>query len=46
MMDRLTDEERQEFSWTILFADDIGICGEGREQVEENMEKRRCALER
>ena len=46
VMDRLTDEVRQEAPWTMMFADDIAICSENREQVEENLEKWRHALER
>ncbi|KAI5621838.1 gastrula zinc finger protein XlCGF28.1-like [Silurus asotus] len=34
LMDRLTDEVRQESPWTMMFADDIVICGESNEQVE------------
>ena len=45
-MDRLTDEVRQESPWTMMFADDIVICSESREQVEEHLEKWRCVLER
>ncbi|KAF7655893.1 hypothetical protein LDENG_00048720, partial [Lucifuga dentata] len=46
VMDRLTDEVRQESPWTMMFADDIVICSESREQVEENLERWRYALER
>nr|XP_033493144.1 uncharacterized protein LOC117263658 [Epinephelus lanceolatus] len=46
VMDRLTDEVRQECPWTMMFADDIVICSESREQVEENLERWRNALER
>ena len=34
IMNRLTDELRRESPWTILFADDIVICEETREEVE------------
>ena len=34
IMDRLTDEVRREPPWTMLFADDIVICKETREEVE------------
>ncbi|KAK3572272.1 hypothetical protein QTP86_029686 [Hemibagrus guttatus] len=47
VMDQLSEEVRQESSWTMMFADDIVICSESRgEQVEENLERWRCALER
>ncbi|KAI5614481.1 growth/differentiation factor 11 isoform X1 [Silurus asotus] len=38
VMDRLTDEVRQESPWTMMFADDI-ICGESKEQVEKSLER-------
>ncbi|XP_065664573.1 uncharacterized protein LOC136086217 [Hydra vulgaris] len=44
-MDRLTDEVRQESLWTMMFADDIVICSESREQVEVNLERWRYAQE-
>ncbi|KAK3517885.1 hypothetical protein QTP70_026212 [Hemibagrus guttatus] len=44
-MDQLS-EVRQESPWTMMFADDIVICSESREQVEENLERWRFALER
>ncbi|KAK3506303.1 hypothetical protein QTP70_017471, partial [Hemibagrus guttatus] len=46
VVDQLSEEVRQEFYWTIMFADDIVICSESREQVEENLERWRFALER
>ncbi|KAK3548436.1 hypothetical protein QTP70_013068, partial [Hemibagrus guttatus] len=46
VMDQLSEEVRQESPWTIMFADDIVICSESREQVEENLERWRFALER
>ena len=39
VMDRLTDEVRQEAPWTMLFADDIVICSETKQQAEDNLEK-------
>ncbi|KAK3516475.1 hypothetical protein QTP70_017279 [Hemibagrus guttatus] len=45
-MDQLSEKVRQEFPWTMMFADDIVICSESREQVEENQERWRFALER
>ena len=46
VMDRLTDEVRQESPWTMMFADDIVICEKNREQVEASLERWRYALER
>ncbi|KAK3544907.1 hypothetical protein QTP86_029244, partial [Hemibagrus guttatus] len=46
MMDQLSEEVKQESPWTMMFADDIVICSESREQVEENPERWRFALER
>ncbi|KAK3522565.1 hypothetical protein QTP86_024985, partial [Hemibagrus guttatus] len=46
VMDQLSEEVRQESPWKMMFADDIVICSESREQVEENLERWRFALER
>ena len=46
IMDRLTDEVRKEPPWTMLFADDIVICEETREEVEQRIECWWYALER
>ena len=46
IMDRLADEVRRESPWTMLFADDIVICEETREEVERRLESWRYALER
>ncbi|KAK3542480.1 hypothetical protein QTP86_027733 [Hemibagrus guttatus] len=46
VMDQLSEEVRQESPWTMMFADDIVICSESREQVEENLERWRFALVR
>ena len=46
IMDRLTDELRREPPWTMLFADNIVICEETREEVEQRLECWRYALER
>lgn len=34
--DKLMDEVGRESPWTMTFADEVVICGESREQVEEN----------
>ncbi|KAK3520715.1 hypothetical protein QTP70_030597 [Hemibagrus guttatus] len=46
VMDQLSEEVRQESPWTMMFADDLVICSESREQVEESLERWRFALER
>ena len=46
IIDRLTDEVRREPPWTMLFANDIVICEETREEVERRLESWRYALER
>ena len=47
IIDRLTDEVRREPPWTVLFADDILIFEETREEeVEQRLECWRYALER
>ena len=46
IMDRLTDKVRREPPWTMLFADDIVICEETREEVERRLESWKYALER
>ena len=46
VMDRMTDDIREEAPWTMMFADDIVICSESKEQVEEKLESWGYALER
>ena len=54
VMDRLTDEVRQESQWTMFFADDsvaivvnvVAACRESRVQVEETLDRWRYALGR
>ena len=46
IMDRLTDEVRRKPPWTMLFADNIVICEETKEEVERRLECWRYALER
>ena len=35
VMDRMTDDIREEAPWTIMFADDIVICSESKARVED-----------
>ena len=44
VMDRMTDEIRQEAPWTMLFAEDIVICSESNGQIQENMESRIASI--
>ena len=46
IMNRLTDEVRREPPWMMLFADDIVICKETREEVEQRIECWRYVLEK
>ena len=46
VMDSLWDEIRQEPPWTIIFADNIVIGSECREQLKAKLERWRCAEER
>ena len=46
VMDRMTDEIGEEVPWTMMFADDIVICSESKEQVEDKLESWIYALER
>ncbi|KAK3506359.1 hypothetical protein QTP70_011304 [Hemibagrus guttatus] len=46
VMEQLSEEVRPESLWTMMFPDDIVICSESREQVEEKLERWRFALER
>ena len=46
IMDRLTDEVRREPPWTMLFADDIVILEETREEVERRLKSWKYELER
>ena len=43
--ERLTDKVRKKPPWTMLFADNIVICNETREEVEGILESWRYALE-
>lgn len=44
LMDRLTDEVRQEVPWKEMFADDIAMCIENREPVERHLERWRYGM--
>ena len=46
VMDRMMDDIREKAPWTMMFADDIVICSESKERVEETLESWRYALER
>ena len=46
VMDRLTNEVRQESPWNMMFTDDIVICSESKKQVERSLERWRYAIER
>ena len=46
VMDRITDDIREEAPWTMMFADDIVICSESKERLEQKLESWRYALER
>ena len=46
LMNRLTDEIRQESPWNAMFADDIVMCGETMVEVEASLDRWRDALER
>ena len=46
VMDRMTADIREEAPWTMMFADDIVICSENKERVEEKLESWIYALER
>ena len=46
IMDRRTNEVRSEPPWTMLFADDIVICEETREEVKRRLKSWKYALER
>ena len=39
LIDWLTNEVREESPWTMMFADDIVICGATREEVEARLER-------
>ena len=46
IMDRLIDEVKREPPWTMLFANDIVICEETREEMERRLKCWRYSLER
>ena len=44
-MDVMTEEVREAVPWNMLFADDIVVCAEGRDELEAKLERWRTALE-
>ena len=46
VLDRWTDNVRQESPWNLMYADDIVICEKTREQLEISLENWRQAIER
>lgn len=44
VMDRTTGEVRLESPWTMMLADDTVICCDNKEEVEENLERRRYSV--
>ena len=47
VMGRMTDDMiREEAPWTMMCANDIVICSESKEQIEEKLESWRYALEK
>ena len=46
VMDRMTDDIREEAPWIMMFADDIVICSESKAHIEDKLESWRYALER
>ena len=46
VMERLTEEALTESPWTMMFADDIVLARDNRNEIEERFERWRFALER
>lgn len=46
VIDRLTEEVRKEEPWNMMFADDIVLCSENRDEAEDQLERWREALEK
>lgn len=46
VMDRLAHEVWLGFLWRMMFADDMVICSESREQVKKSLKRWRYALQR
>ncbi|XP_064088416.1 uncharacterized protein LOC135202894 [Macrobrachium nipponense] len=45
VIDVMSKDVREAVPWCILYADDIVLCSEGREELEERLERWRAALE-
>ena len=43
VMDRMKDDIREESPWTMMVADDMVICNESKEQVDEKLDSWRYA---
>lgn len=46
VMNRRTEKVRRESPWTVMFVDNIVICSESREQMEEKLKRFRFILVR
>lgn len=46
VMESLTNEVRQESMWTVMFADDLMVCSESRELMDQSLQGWRYALAR
>ena len=46
VMDRMTDDIREDAPWIMMFADDLVICSESKEHVEVKLEIWICSGEK